>query len=371
MKQKILSLFIFLVIYPVFASPLFSPTWGFHIDLPDGYEYADGNARDRFSFEGPLNAMFDLVVYNGTYRTMGDLVNDVNRRLGNRGDTDAFAYRDKHAVLIELNFGDFIGWGLSIELAKVNGQTPMLLALAYSPKNGPNLEILHISALDSIAPTEDDELYPGPITEYAFPRGEPKLTPLGKTGISAMIREGDAEAAEYVIEREFFVMATFVQFGDIQTSMIRFYRAIFRDSWDRITDAASKLKQYFSANTATPDKDFAQKALTWVQSFNYERDLQGTDFVNLVTSVTEERGDCDSRAMLWAIILSHADIRAAMMVSVNYSHAMGLADVGGIGAHFEAGGIKWLVAETTAKVNIGLIDQEISDIESWFAVLFY
>jgi hypothetical protein len=74
--------------------------------------------------------------------------------------------------------------------------------------------------------------------------------------------------------------------------------------------------------------------------------------------------------MLWAIILAQADIPTAIMVSREFNHAMGLADLPGTGAHFEAGSKKWLVAETTAKVDIGLIGQDVSNIESWLGVIF-
>jgi hypothetical protein len=125
-------------------------------------------------------------------------------------------------------------------------------------------------------------------------------------------------------------------------------------------------------NAASADsRAFAEKALAWVQGFSYDRDFEGSDFVNIVSAITEGRGDCDSRAMLWAIVLTHADIPAAMMISAEYSHAMGLADINGPGARIEAGGINWLVAETTAKVDIGLIGQDMSDTEKWLGVLFY
>jgi len=58
------------------------------------------------------------------------------------------------------------------------------------------------------------------------------------------------------------------------------------------------------------------------------------------------------------------------MVSRNHSHAMGLADVPGSGARFDAGGKRWLVAETTDKVGIGLISTDKSDTESWLGVIF-
>ena len=115
---------------------------------------------------------------------------------------------------------------------------------------------------------------------------------------------------------------------------------------------------------------FTQKALAYVQGFKYERDFSGSDFFNLVTVLTEGRGSCDSYSMLWAIILAHADIRCGMMVSPKFGHAMGLADIEGIGARFEALGTRWLVAETTDKIDIGLIDQEMSDPAYWFGVIF-
>jgi hypothetical protein len=117
-------------------------------------------------------------------------------------------------------------------------------------------------------------------------------------------------------------------------------------------------------------REFAQRALTFIQHFRYERDLSGSDFVNMVSAITERRGSCDSHSMLLAIVLNHANIRAAMMVSRQYSHAMGLADIAGYGMRFDTQGTKWLVAETTAKVDIGLIDQEQCDFKNWLGIIF-
>jgi hypothetical protein len=125
-----------------------------------------------------------------------------------------------------------------------------------------------------------------------------------------------------------------------------------------------------SLSTGDQQRAFSQRILTFIQGFIYERDLSGSDFINLVTAITEGRGDCDSRAMLFAVILASVDIPSAIMLSHHYSHAMGLADLPGAGARFEAYGIQWLVAETTANIDIGLIDQTQTDIQHWFAVVF-
>ena len=372
MKRFIL---LFLIIPSfVFAEGMYSPTWGFFIDLPEGYELADGDGRDRFSFRGPAGMMFDLVVYSGRYNSIQELTADANRRLSNRGESDFFQYRDKQASVIKLTFGDFDGWGLAIELgANSAGQRPMLLALAYGPLNLGDMELFHLSALDSIAPTHVERRYPGPIMEYSYPRGEPRNVPLAARGLSAVIYENDAEAAQDLIEREFFIYQAYLETPFLQQAAIRYYRFIFRDSFDRVAYAVSAITDSFGgylAVTEQQQREFAQRALAFVQGFQYERDMSGSDFVNLVSAISEGRGDCDSRAMLFALILSNINIRSGIMLSYHYSHAMGLADISGAGARLDSHGIRWLVAETTANVDIGLIDRELSDQRHWFAVLF-
>jgi hypothetical protein len=242
----------------------------------------------------------------------------------------------------------------------------MLAALSFGPASEEGLDLFHMSAIDSIAPSPEDRHFPGPIMEYGYNRGELKRGPLFLEGETALIRENDAEIAQALIEREFNVLKNYADTPYWQGAWVRYYRFVYRDSRDRIADAASVLARRWRGG----DREFAQKALTFVQGFKYERDTAGSDFVNLVSAVTEGRGDCDSRVMLWAIILAHADIRAAMMISREYSHAMGLADIAGAGARFETHGTKWLVAESTANVDIGLIAQDQSGVEAWLGVVF-
>ncbi|MDR0319921.1 MAG: hypothetical protein LBI28_00320 [Treponema sp.] len=371
--KKIVFLLLFIPLF-AFAESMYSPTWGFYLDLPEGYEFVHGDARDRFSFAGPGGLLFDMVIYNDRYASMPELIDDVNRRIGNRGETAAFRYRERQAALMKLIFGNFDGWGLVIELeSRTGGRPPMLLALAYGPASRNDLELFHISALDSICPTAADRRYPGPVIEYSYPRGEAKSVPLAVAGVSAMIRENDATAAQTLIEREFYILQHYIDSPNWKEAWIRYYQFIYRDSYDRIATAASALARNFGWRAAFSDEEkraFSQKVLGFVQGFRYERDLNGSDFVNLVTAITEGRGDCDSRAMLFAIVLANTNIRSAIMLSRQYSHAMGLADVTGAGARFESYETRWLVAETVANVDIGLIAQDISDPQYWLGVVF-
>ena len=353
------------------AAPMSSPTWGFWLDLPEGYTLVEGNNKDRYSFQGPQGARFDIAVYQGVYQDVAQLSKDIERRLENKGDIAFFEYGTKAAALMELRFGDSAGWGLCVELGDVNatGTVPLMVALSYSSAGKAGMDLYHLSALDSLAPTEAEKRFPGPVMEFSYPRGSSRETAIAGTNLKAMIRENDAEAAQALIDREFSLLRVYQFSPDWQEAWIRFYRMVYRDSWDRVADVLSRLERNW--NKGANKRAFAEKALTWVQGFQYERNLAGSDFVNLVSAAVEGKGDCDSRAMLWAMILMQAHIPAAMMVSRDYSHAMGLADVSGSGARFKAGGTNWLVAETTAKVGIGSISKDMSNTKSWLGVLFY
>jgi len=369
LNKKKLPAFVFLLFLllgpALSAEPLYSPSWGFRIDLPEGYQYAEGNSYDRYSFHGPGGAKFDIAVYDGVYGDVVQMAEDIIQRLDNTGDAAFFEYGSKETILLELNFHDSAGWGLCLELA---GENVLLLALAYAPADRRGMDIYHLSALDSIIPSEAQRLKPGPITEFSYPRGQQKSIAIVGTELTGTFFENDAEAAQALVDREFALLARYQFSLSWQEAWTRFYRAIYRDSWDRIENAVFLLERHFY--TCGNKRTFAEKALAWVQGFQYERDLEGSDFINLVTALTEGRGDCDSRAMLWAIVLRQAGIPSAIMVSRNHSHAMGLTDVSGSGARFEAYGINWLVAETTSSVALGLIDQGMSDQESWLAVIF-
>jgi hypothetical protein len=391
MKTKKFLPWLFLLVPVVSgASPLFSPAWGFRLDLPENYRYSGGDGKDRFSFSAAGGASMDLAVYPAPggaspYESVEALARDVQSRLGSRGDTSFFEYQNKKAAVLELIFSNpggqgrtktLAGWGLCVELGQPvgtgpdgNTPRPLLLALAYGPAEMEELMALYLSALDSIIPEEGDRRYPGPITEFSYPRQNRRLMPLAALNAEAWFYEEDAEASQALVDREFAVLKLALPDAGLKEARKRFYRAIYRDSWDRLADAAFVLERKLNV-PPLENRDLAEQVLRWVQGFKYERDLMGSDFVNLTSAAREGRGDCDSRAMLWALILNQADIPAGIMISPELGHAAGLADLPGSGARFETDGKKWLVAETTAKVALGLIAEDYSEISKWTGVLF-
>jgi hypothetical protein len=371
---------LFLLVFPVWmaASPVASPTWGFQLDPPEGYELVGGDGKDRFSFRfEEEDAQLDVVVYAGSlkadgfrsknpYPSVTALAEDVQRRLKSEGAIKPFTYRGKAAVLMELRFSGYQGWALGVELEAPGGteERPLLMALAYGRQDQ---EDLHFSALDSLASSPQEWRTPGPITEYHYPRGVARPFPLAGLATEALFNEHDAPAAQAVVDREFRVLRAYEDSPEWREAWIRFYRAIYRDAFERLAHAAFMLERVWNIPELA-DRDLAEKALQWVQSFTYERNLLGSDFVNLVSAAVEGRGDCDSRALLWAIILEQANIPAAIMVSPRYSHAMGLADLPGAGARFTLAGVSWLVAETTSAVPLGRIAAPMSETRYWLGV---
>jgi len=380
--KKIFLPVLFILLGPfIHSAPIHSPAWGFSIDLPVSYEFIGGNGRDRFSFANAGGAHFDIIVYHeegGThYPSLAALVQDVQRRLNNSGDADSFQFRGRETYVIELDFSLFdaadrpspmSGWAVAVELGNAPGPRPMLLALAYGPAEK-DLLVFHLSALNSIAPEAGDRLAPGLISEFLYPRLTRVRVPIFGLGIEAEIFAEDAEGAQALIDREFLLLYRYAASPDWQAAWQRFYRAIYRDSSYRLADIAFEIERKLKV-PAGGNRDFAEQLLRWVQTFEYERDFEGSDFVNLVSAATEGRGDCDSRAMLWALILRQANIPSGIMVSRHFSHAMGLAELPGAGARFEVNGRGFLVAETTANVSIGLIDQEKSAGEHWLGIIF-
>jgi hypothetical protein len=381
------------------AEPLYSPSWGFRLDLPEVYQYSSGDGKDKFSFTA-ANATFEMVVYppGPGALSLEALAGDIQKRLNSTGDISYFKYRNKKAALLELNFtlapsgktkkpSRLSGWGLCLEMEARDGDSPLLLALAYGEAGKKELDLLHLSALDSIAPSEGERRVPGPITEFSYPRGNRLSIPLAGLGLEASVYENDDKGAQALVDREFEVLQLSANSPRWKEAWTRFYRAIYRDSFDRLGEIAFTLERHWNTGQ-TLDKpapgadgpvpaayeqkrrELAEKALGWVQTFTYERNLLGSDFVNMVSAATGGRGDCDSRALLWAIILEQANIPAAIMVSADYGHAMGLVDITGSGARFDWEGTRWLVAETTAPVSLGLIGQGVSDPAHWLGVRF-
>jgi hypothetical protein len=196
------------------AEPLYSPSWGYRIDLPEDFALQERAGNDKFSFSSPDGVTVDLAAYPASaFESVELLVDDLQKRLKNSGGVALFDYYGMAAAVVELRFAQFEGWALCVELGEADEtetetetenqaapeagreQRPKLLALAYGPRRSPQLHPLMFSALDSIAPTRLHSIAPGPITEFSYPRENKKKVTLANSNTEAWIYDSDAEAA--------------------------------------------------------------------------------------------------------------------------------------------------------------------------------
>jgi len=112
MKSNIRPFFIlFLIVLfctgPFFlsADPLYSPTWGFRLDLPEDYGFSGGDGKNSFTFRSSQGTSFDLIIYPGSrYASVEALAADTHKKLYSTGETEFFEYRNKKAALLSLSF---------------------------------------------------------------------------------------------------------------------------------------------------------------------------------------------------------------------------------------------------------------------------
>ena len=120
--------------------------------------------------------------------------------------------------------------------------------------------------------------------------------------------------------------------------------------------------------SSNPDLLFANYVLSFVQNFPYGKNDDYTDITDVVSVFTGKPSDCDSRAILFAIMMNMCDVRSTLFVSPEYAHAIVGSDIEGKGARIQVEDKSYLIGETTAKVQFGLIDQKMSNADKWINV---
>ena len=375
---------------------------GFYLDLPEGYALSGGDGKTRFAFVDPAGGMeFDILLYEqGRFKGAEALAAESLGKLGSKGEREGFAYEGREAVFAELSFslGGAAKRGYAVFIAgrpparggagnpggAGGGASGAQAGPAAKPPAEPHVALLAysdqarfeayadlvLSCLDSFSADRAARRAPGPLSQYLLPASAPTETkPLAFGGASLELPWDQAGADQCLstAAREFRVLEAYGGTEDLwKAAWARCYRMVYRESARRLDRVAAELDRLLPDDPT----DAARKLLEWVQGFRYERDQAGIDFVDPLTAAFEGRGDCDSRAMVMAIILERRGVDALLMLSRDYSHAMAAVDVPGGGQRFPFAGRDWLVAETTAKVGLGMIAADQADWKKWLGVEF-
>ncbi len=377
--RHLLFFFLFFCLIPLSSEQMFSPDWGYTLDLPEGFVMTSNQENTRYQFDHSMLPVTLLIASYPLerYETAEASLESVYTGLQLKGEIETLKWRGNDSAIglftIENGSNVFSGWAISVLLPENKGTT---VFLGYAPiDENPFYGQVIASALDSVDFSRGTVIDTGIITKYAYPSEGDKNIVLEIAGkkINTVIDKSDIPASEFVLQREYALLAFFAETPLWKEAWQRFYRMLYRDSHKRLQKVAFSIynslsKSIREENPEDFDRALAQTMLTWVQGFEYLRIPLGTDFMPLPAVISGSGSDCDSRALLLSVLMSHMRYDTMLFVSREFSHALFGIAIEGAGARLEANGQSYLLGETTAPVSIGMVAQEMSEITKWIAI---
>ena len=387
MKRKKIQHFLYFIFLTFcLASPLEAELFtdsqlGYTIDLPEGFRAVTARAGSRYIYQHtliPVGLQIALYPYR-QFASVEAAAEHITAQLRAQKRAIRFLVQGNPALTANLQFTQQnqkqAGWLLVLPLAEQKGW--LILLTTTQAERAQEYEPLMISCLDAVFTGRQSFFEPGPMIQAVYPKeGTVKKEVLfnGKK-LSVYFDRSDSEANQAVIEREFALLTLYLDSPMQKKAWQRYYRMIYRDSLSRCRHLSLMLEKELIEVDSKGKRPAAEKItaalLTWMQDFTYTRDESGADFLNIPAVCTDRSGDCDSRAVLMAVLLQHFNIDSLVMIAPEQKHAVAAVDCPGDGARFTHNGKRYLIAETTAKVPLGKIAQELADPSIWFAVDWY
>ncbi|MCR5699688.1 MAG: hypothetical protein K6G52_08620 [Treponemataceae bacterium] len=372
----IFTLILFFIPNLIFSEILHDEKNGFAIDLVDGFYLAEKTETGYYCLSDFIPVEIIVNVYpKERFSKVGDSIAFSAKQLAcSKCDVSPVDYRNYPCEIayMEFNFQNTpcIGYLLAIQLS----EKQILSVLGYTAAgNNPIFESVILSCLDSVFIDHGSFFTPGPVTSFVYPKEGKIRKNVTISGVTTSVQfdKIDAEANEYVINREYEILKMLSNTDYWFSSWQRFYQLIYRDSYGRVKEACFDLcsKIYsLSFGKENCDAVYAQSILSFVQNLPYGRNPDGSDFQNLISTFAGEKSDCDSRSLLCAILLNMMDIKSTFFVSVEYSHAMVGTLLDLPGAKLQVGDEWYVLGETTAKVDFGKVAQSMSDSQKWLNI---
>ena len=377
MKKIIYCLILFFVGISVsFAEILNSPTWGYSVDLPEEFVLVDKNGADSYMFE---NAFVSSTVILKAYKkekfsSSLEAMETVMKQLGAEFECAETDWRNTDCIISQFAFNlggaSNTGWAVSSLLQDSKGYVVML---CYTPTDVfYDLEQFVISCVDSLCIDYGSYYSPGPLTSFAFPKGEVQNHSVEIAGekIDFPLNSNDIEADRFVVEREYSVLCLYQDSEMWVEAWQIYYRQVYKNAYSRLKIAAFNIYNRLikTCKSENPEIELAQKLLSWTQGFDYVRDFTSTDFTPITASITGTGSDCDSRAMLLACLLHHMNYDTCLFVSAEFSHSLFGIVLDKAGAKINIDGRQFLLGETTAQVDIGLVPANMNQTDKWIFV---
>ena len=376
-----LILLSFCIAHPLRAELVNNLSLGYTLDLPEGFRQVNARDNARYLYQNtiiPVGLQVALYPYQ-QFGTVAAAADHIFSQLKAQKKAIQFLLQGNPTLVANLQFTQQnqkqAGWLLVQPLAEQKGW--LVVLTTTQAEKAQEYEPMMISCLDAVFTSRQSFFEPGPMIQAVYPKeGTVKKEILfnGKK-LSVHFDRSDSEANQAVIDREFALLTRYLNSPLQQKAWQRYYRMIYRDSRARCRHLSLMLEKELievgKEGKLPPAETVAKALLEWIQDFTYARDESGADFLNIPAVCTNRSGDCDSRALLMSVILSHFNIDSILMIASEQKHAVAAVDCTGDGARFTHNGKRYLIAETTAKVALGQIAQDLADPRLWFAVDWY
>lgn len=375
LKRKFILVFLLFTGFYIFSweAGLFSSSF---INVPEGW-YVLENSEDKVTFADPTDsAYFQLKRYPGNrFSSSSEIYSYISRELDSSGEGESFLFEAKDSYFASITF-ESSGFYYKGYLVCIEGEFEDVVLLAFSDEV--SYDLTHdflLSSIDSFSLNESGLKNPGPVSQFYYPwPGRDKtinyLTMDAKK-IPVSFDTKEIDAAGILIEREARILIQYTNSRLSDSAWARYYKLIYRDNFNRLRRiariAASEIADDFESFSAF---ERSSMLLSWIQEFEYIRTGTLSDFMGPVDTVFAAAGDCDSRSLLYVMLLEYNGIDSILMVSSEYSHSLTGVAVKGSGAHYNYEGSEYLIAETTDNVSIGLIDRAMADPEKWMGIKF-
>lgn len=359
---------------PLSAEVLYSPDWDVYLDLPADWKFLEDPSADRLVFSDPTEeAVVQFLVREGGPLQAETVGRDLLRRLSAQGEAMAFDWRGQTSFLADQRFTvnneRLRGWIFVTPLAE-----RYLAVLAFAPEarfeefsDGLN------SLLNSVAVTEPNRRFPGPLTGFFLATAPAEERPQtlrvrqAPGPMELVFSPSRQEHLDLVMDREFRLLTTYLGKPSLNKAWQRAYRQIFRELHEPLGPLADQWEALVRQGQVAPQA-LPQAVLSWVQTMNFVRRGGTSDIGNVFSALADHEGDCDTRSLIWAALMDHLGYRALLMVSGHYSHGIAAIDLPGPGTRFAFEGTNWLVAETTSRWNLGRMDPDRGDFQHWLGI---
>jgi len=372
-KKALLLLWILLPSI-LFCQTLAVKDLGCRLDLPEGWQALDTGDPAKLSFSEPARgAVLQVTAFPADSAMSARAMSaEVMRQLAAKGTPVEYSCSGHAACFSDISFASRSNPYKGYLLVMKEPLAGDFVLLGFAPADsfagaGDSL----LSAMDSFSIDGEAGSLPGPVSQSAHPYPDTVQAPV-ETGLSdSKIRwktgASDAAAAQAIVEREARLLASYGAEND--AAWARFYRMIYRDSFRRIDSLVSAVTAE-AKHKGWAREEIPIRLLSWMQGFSYSRTGTKADFLSPVAVALKASGDCDSRGLLYVMLLRRFDFDAILLVSSRYKHAMAGVVLSRQGAKVSWEGKQYLVAELTDQVDIGLIDRDMADPAGWIPISF-